>query len=245
MRAFFVLVLVACTGNTESLPAFGPPDMAPVTGSEYPWAFYDTPDHGSTFLAYAPQFYARLDAKPGSKFVFTATAMTSTTQWTPDPDKHLDGAVLEATATGDGTFTWRQLARASSTEGVLTLSAQVHDAAIYFVGVEASADSYDQSLSPSVSFTFDLACDASSHDACAAFAQPGDACTISPDSCEAPYAACIAASGTCAPTGTCQRLDMYCDGLLEPVCGCDGMTYQNECQATEAKASVRHDGACP
>jgi Kazal-type serine protease inhibitor domain len=52
--------------------------------------------------------------------------------------------------------------------------------------------------------------------------------------------------GRADATGTCTKIpkNSACDAVYDPVCGCDGMTYSNDCAATLAGASIDHTGAC-
>lgn len=58
--------------------------------------------------------------------------------------------------------------------------------------------------------------------------------------CELPAGQCQVADlgGSCVP-----RPD-FCTQDYDPVCGCDGVTYSNDCARLMAGAQKSHDGAC-
>ncbi len=45
-------------------------------------------------------------------------------------------------------------------------------------------------------------------------------------------------------TGKCVRIPARCPQVVRPVCGCNGMTYTNDCERIKAGMQKAHDGKC-
>ena len=58
--------------------------------------------------------------------------------------------------------------------------------------------------------------------------------------CDLPPGLC----GGAALQGECVPIPDLCPDLWDPVCGCDGRTYANDCERIRAGVQKDHDGSC-
>ncbi|GJM26170.1 MAG: hypothetical protein DHS20C16_25850 [Phycisphaerae bacterium] len=69
-------------------------------------------------------------------------------------------------------------------------------------------------------------------------------CTTDAECNAAGQGYCKRPLGECAGPGYCQAHPQACPDVFDPVCGCDGQTYSNACEAGVAGVNVQHDGPC-
>jgi len=78
-----------------------------------------------------------------------------------------------------------------------------------------------------------------------------DTCELDPARCEGGGGCpdkgsyCARPVGDCGGAGVCSEpAQGFCTAQWEPVCGCDGQTYSNACEAAVAGASIAKPGRC-
>lgn len=72
----------------------------------------------------------------------------------------------------------------------------------------------------------------------------GNSCTVGIDGCGKGEFCKSIKVGICGGEGTCTAKPDGCLAVWNPVCGCDGQTYGNDCNADMAGVVISYDGEC-
>jgi hypothetical protein len=76
--------------------------------------------------------------------------------------------------------------------------------------------------------------------ACGGFTYPPNPACPTGEFCELPAGTCWIAD----LPGICATVPEVCPLFVDPVCGCDGVTYGNDCERLQAEVALDHAGAC-
>ncbi len=76
--------------------------------------------------------------------------------------------------------------------------------------------------------------------ACGGFTYPPNPPCNEGEFCQLPAGTCNIAD----LPGTCEVVPEACIEIYDPVCGCDGVTYSNDCHRQQARVALDHVGAC-
>eukprot|EP01129_Flabellula_baltica_P006539 TRINITY_DN245_c1_g2_i1.p1 TRINITY_DN245_c1_g2~~TRINITY_DN245_c1_g2_i1.p1 ORF type:complete len:231 (+),score=16.27 TRINITY_DN245_c1_g2_i1:432-1124(+) len=73
----------------------------------------------------------------------------------------------------------------------------------------------------------------------------GECSTVCTSDAACPVASfCQFLVGECRGSGRCLEPPVFCFEIYQPVCGCDGRTYSNECEAQRNLVSIKASGEC-
>ena len=188
----------------------------------------------------APLSYRVFTAKGGNEFKVGAAAMTDDGS-SVDPTASV-GFKLYRLAKVHGHSAWTLIQSVDGVSGAATLRYTAPVARTYMIEVTAA---------PLPRLTeSSLSCAGGDNTKCTTARQPGESCgglAASRFTCDRGLFCEYSDAQACGAgdqQGSCQVSPQACPLFFLPVCGCNGKTYGNGCQAHSAKTSVAHGGAC-
>jgi hypothetical protein len=185
----------------------------------------------------APLAYRYFAAQKGVEFKVGVSELDEA--GSPIAGEHV-GFKLQRAVRKNGKWTWSVVQKADSDDGAATVKYTPRSGpGLYLVTATASPLPAD--------LTFSLACGGTG---CAVAQQPGDACggfAASRFRCDDGLYCAYSLDQQCGAgdqQGVCQVKSRICPLIYMPICGCDGQTYGNQCNAASAGTSEQRVGPC-
>ena len=226
VTTFAIASLVACGGSSSAEdPAAGDPATDDGAGEEIKAAVIDEGDADKTIpIALGRSFTIALSDNASTGFVWSVKSVDKTLG--QPKISQIAGDSHKPGAPGLKKFTW-------STKSPLGLVGK------HTITLDLNRP-WSETSPPAKTFTVTInITDSAAAATCGGLI--GKSCGSADSYCD--YA--IAAScGAGDQTGKCDAKPQFCPALVLPVCGCDGKTYNNSCEANRAGASVASSGAC-
>ncbi len=214
---------VACVGATEDPSASADPATSDGANEEVKAAVIDETSAGKTVsVALGRSFTIALSDNASTGYVWSVKSVDKTIG--QPKESNVPGDVSRPGSSGLKKFTW-------STKSPLDLVGK-------HTIVLLHARAFGNSPSTTFTVTIDIK-DLASAPTCGGLI--GQTCSAAGTYCD--YSAATSC-GMADQTGKCDAKPQFCPALVMPVCGCDGKTYNNGCEANRAGASVAKAGAC-
>jgi hypothetical protein len=184
--------------------------------------------------------YRVFSAQAGTEFKVGAAALDASMNI--DPTRAF-GFKLSYLGRVNGALAWLPVPGIKSVDaanGVATLRFTPDRTRTYLMEVSAGFDG------DPLTVRSDLECAGGDNTVCETARQPGESCHAHHQRCDQGLF-CEFAEGVCGAAdaqGTCTATSHVCPFIYAAVCGCDGVTYGNRCQAESASESVAYAGKC-